>query len=254
MFPYIINQQIKFKKEMKKLFLILLSGSVLLGFTGCLDDGDSASYYEGPAMVTYENQNPMLKLAGETTLSVPGLSDTLKTGDCLWSYFSTENNIVSGLAYQKLGVDTVFESSGDMKDDYNDAIKSAAVYEATIDSVLFFVFSQKELSQSDLKSTGITESSPYGNAYTYEIMYNTDSIIQADGKEIPKLYIKSKKINASSSSLKSRFAFNMNEFVSKYSDSETGQVPLYLHFKIGTDSEGNDVYQKFQNYPIKWKP
>ncbi len=253
-------------KNLLTLFLFCLSVFCL---TSCLDDDKPIYYYANePAIVISENGQYFLETAGNI-FSAPGLSDTLKAGDCLWTFFTVDMNNqpdskypqVTNLSYQKLENSIVRGVSGDMQDDYNNYIYMAALYKSYIDSTLFFDFLQNESvsfceTTDGLKSTDVMPLMPYGNAYTYEILYNTDSTILVNGIAVPKLYIKSKKIAEYSNQFapsRCRFAFNMAEFVSKYVNPTTKTVPLYLHYKINT-LESGDIYMTFQNYPIKWKP
>lgn len=247
---------------MKKLLLIIPLSILTLGFSGCLDNEDPVYYFtDEPAIVVYKNQEPMIKTTWGT-YSTPNLSDTLKPGDCLWTNFildmnnqsDSKNPVISGLNYSKLGLTTINSATGDMKDDYNDSILSAGIYKTAVDSVLFFEFFQKRTSRN---SNSAHESKmlapPFENGFAYKIMYNTDSVIQVNGREIPKLYIKSKR-TAQSSSPNCRFAFDMSEFISKYADLDSKKVSLYLHYKTGISPEGKDIYKAFQTYPVTWIP
>lgn len=250
---------------MKKLFLFFsLLGIIALGFTSCLDDDDKSVYHYSnkPVVVGYEDQTPVLK-TGNDVLLAPGLSDTLKAGDCLWSSFTIDMNDqpdsrllqVSNLLYYKLGKSAIKEVSGTMEDDYTSLIKTAVIYKVDIDSILFFGFTQKK--QEALLGTydaAITDETSFGNGFDYEIMYNTDSVVTVSGREIPKLYIKSKQILTSGSvPLNCHFAFDMREFAKKYTDSSTKKIPLYLHYKVGVTEDGEDIYKAFENYPINWE-
>ncbi len=253
---------------MKRLLLIISLSALTLGFSGCLglDDGESVYYFTNePAIVSYESQSPMIKTM-YGMYSTPYLSDTLKAGNCLWTNFildmngqsDAKNPVISGLEYYKLGLDMINAISGNMEDDYNDFIFSAGVYKAGIDSVLFFEFTHPLTTDIngfpiDMNTIDIN-TIPFKNEYTYEIMYNTDSVIQANGQEIPKLYIKSKKLTKQIPLSRCRFAFDMAEFILKYADSDSKKVPLYFHYKTGTTPEGKDIYKSFQTYPVVWNP
>ncbi len=245
---------------MKNFLLSLLCLSIFV-LTGCSDDDEPVYYYQNvPAIVKYQNQQPYLETPGNL-FAASGLSDTLKSGDCLWSSFVVDMNgqpnpnvpQVSSLYYRKLGKDSVRAATGNMLDDYNSFITEAVLYTSYVDSVLFFEFYISGMTDNVPVNRVEYPSSPN---YAFEIMYNTDSMMVVNGMNIPKLYIKAKQLSTQApTSVRYRFAFDMAEFVTKYADTATKSVPLYLHYKTGTTGTSDgDIYKSFKTYPVNWKP
>ena len=229
---------------MKKFWLYYLVCLTAITFVSCSKSEPERHYIDEPAVVTLKGTDTVLRIA-DGILHAPGQLKGLSLGDCLMAYFSVNfdkqpvanQTQVRDLNYIKVERSPVRIISGTMQSEFNDSIKIAAMYSRPFDSILFFVFEHKE------------------GAYEHEIICNTDSIeTRVDGIDIPKLYIRTRKlVTTESSRKKSNFAFDMSAFVKKYVNSDTKEVNLYLQYRTGT-KQGVDVYQKFKNYPLRWKP
>ena len=233
---------------MKKFIVSTVLCTSLFGFIGCMKDNDSVLYlYDEPAIAEYAGNKPMIRTAFGRYY-VPNLSDTIHSGDCLWINctidFEKQSNSTDTLAtdftYRKIGKSSVKIQSGDMVDDYSESMVSAAIYNRTIGNTLFFVFMQK---------------APKNQIFDYEIICNTDSLIENDGKEYPALYLKSKKVNAPGGEpmdIITQFGFDMTRFASNpaYKNNKN-EIPLYLYYKTGTKDE-KEIYEAFKTYPVLW--
>ena len=190
----------------------------------------------------HENSDTALKTAwGIFHLS--GLSDTIKHGDCLWTNFTVDTDkqpvknrtYLHDLTYKKIGMSPVRTTSGNMYDEFNDSIKYAELYVHHIDKIIFFGFEQKGES----------------GKYEYELICNTDSLVNFAEQNVPKLYLKSKK-TGSSGPKKQHYGFDMTAFVNEYIDKNSNTVRLYLYYKSGSVAQGKDIYTSFKNSPIYW--
>ena len=238
---------------MKKLFGLIVLCASLFGFVSCLDDNSDSvwTFYNEPVIVQYVGEKAMLQTS-YGRFSVPYLSDTIKSGDYLWADFivnfdnqpNTSDTIATNLKYVKIrdheDDNSVIIKSGDMTDDYNDSISTAVLYKNIIGNVLFFGFEQK---------------APKGQTYKYEIICNTDSLIEKDNKKWPVLYIKSMKTNQPSgnpTTIISHFGFDMSEFVSNYKEDSNNKLSLYIKYQNRTKND-TDFYKSFQTFPIIWQ-
>ncbi|MDR3340984.1 MAG: hypothetical protein LBT25_13035 [Candidatus Symbiothrix sp.] len=234
---------------------------LVMGFTSCLNEEDANNivyFYDEPAMFVPDGEKPFIYTAYET-FYVPDLVDntTLKEGDLLWTSFIVDTSKPSvqhadskyyatiGFKYKTVDSASVVvpEASAEfetyLSDDYSETFHSAVLYRSSIDKILFFGFKQEEKSD---------------DTYIYELVMNPKI---EDSNGYPSLYIRAKK---SETELASQwkdeiiFAFQMGEFVNYYKDnvSHTGPVKFNLKYKIGTDSEGKDVYRGFMSNPLSW--
>ena len=237
---------------MKNLLGLIVLCAFLLGFVSCLDDKNDSvwTFYNEPAIVQYVGEKAMLKTS-YGRFSVPNLSDTIKSGDYLWADFivnfdkqpNKTDTTATNLRYVKIrdheDDNAVIIKSGDMTDAYDDSISIAVLYRNIIGNVLFFGFEQN---------------APKGQTYKYEIICNTDSIIEKDNREWPILYIRSMKTNqptGNPTTVTSHFGFDMSEFVSKYKE-DNSKLSLFIKYKNKT-KDGADFYKSFQTFPITWQ-
>jgi hypothetical protein len=216
---------------------------VSTAFVSCLKNEPAVySFSDEPAIVAIKGSDTLLKTFDGAFLA-HGLTPNLRNGDCLVANFivdmgkqPVENRIqLHNLTYKMAGRNSVHIASGDMQDEYTDAIAKASVYVRYVDSVLFFILEQE------------------AGAYKYEIICNTDSIEKHGGRDIPKLYIRSAKTGTSDAKI-NYSAFDMTAFVRQYADPATKKVPLFLNYKTGNSQDGKDIYRKFDNYPLLWEP
>ena len=214
---------------------------VSTAFVSCLKNEPAVySFSDEPAIIAVKGSDTLLKTF-DGAFHAHGLSPNLRNGDCLLANFVIDmgkqpvaNQIqLHSLTYKQMMKNFVRIASGEMQDEYEDAIVKASVYIRYVDSVLFFLFEQQ------------------AGAYKYEIICNTDSIEKHGGRDIPKLYIRSAQTGASDAKI-NYSAFDMAAFVKQYSDPGTKKTPLFLNYKTGNSADGKDIYRKFDNYPLLW--
>lgn len=229
---------------MKKFRLFYLFCAVSTAFISCSSDEPVYHYIDEPAIVALKGSDTVLHVA-DGILHVPGQLKDVSPGDCLIAYFTVDlgkqpvanQTQAQNLNYEKIGKSSIRTISGQMQSEFNDSITLASMYSRAFDSTLFFIFEHK------------------GGAYEYEIICNRDSIeTRINGMDVPKLYLRAKKTGTSDSNRKkTRFAFDMAEFVKNYATPNDKEVNLFLQYKTGT-KQNKDVYKKFINYPLRWRP
>jgi|GEM_PF-2633619 len=252
-----LTKELKIKNVMKKLFVIPFLFILLFGAVSCLDDSEPIFYFsDEPAMVENLGATPIIKTPHGKFI-VPGLAEeALNEGNLLWTSFYVDMNkqanedslVVAGFRYTNVNKEKV-ELPEDvevfnefLKDDYSAPFQSAELYSLYIDHYLFFGFYHHNTTQK----------------YSYEIIGNPE--IEGSG-EYPTLYIRAKKDSVSEDSStadkKGRIiaAFDMAKFLDKYG-KEIGEgkksVKFNLKYKVGTDTDGKDIYREFLSNPISW--
>jgi len=251
-------------KNSLKIFGVLFI--LLFQFTSCLDNDDRKLvyyFYDEPVVVNQMGEYPFVRNQS-VLFYVPGLVNnmSLKEGDLLWASFIVDSdnqeqpdlssNIKSYTArsFQYKTIDSTkviipadaaeFESY--LSDDYSAPIESSVLYGYNIDSLWFFGFMQRDR--------------PNQLSYAYELILNPE----IESGNYPTLYIRSKQVNASTEyQAKDRlnrrvFAFDVADFVNYYREkiSSTDVIQFNLKYKIGTDSNGKDIYKEFMSNPISW--
>jgi len=246
---------------MKKLLAIpVLLTALSLGFVSCLDDDDKTTYYfyDEPAVVQSLSDNQaIIRTAYGKFFVSEAENSKLEKGDLLWTSFTVDMNkqlskdTLTAIGFKYDNIDSTkvtipankeeFESY--LADSYSDSIDLAVLYKTYIDSLLFFKFTQKEISNQ---------------VREYELVLNP--IIENSNK-YPTLYIRAKTTAISSTGNQSNdekeetiFAFDMTEFIDYYRKniSEKTLVTFNLKYKVGENKEGGDIYKEFISNPIPW--
>jgi len=240
---------------------------LLFQLTGCFNYDDDRRplyyFYDEPVVVSQIGTYPFVRNESYS-FYVPGLAGktTLKEGNILWTSFVVDlddkdyPSVLSTFGYTarrfiyevvdsaKLIIPTdteEFESY--LSDDYSESIELSVLYKYVIDSLWFFGFKHKEISNQV--------------RYSYELILNPEI---EKNSNYPTLYIRSKKVdapagcNARDNLQRNIFAFDVKEFVNYYKESvsSTGQIRFNLKYKIGVDLEGKDIYRDFTSNPIPW--
>lgn len=232
---------LKMKKTINLLFLL----SLAFVFNGCLDDDDYILYaVDEPAIVRYANDKPMLQTAAGRFYA-PGLNKELIEGDYLWTSFSVNfddqpsktDTILSNLYYKKIGGSPAIVKGGEMTDEYTANITSSLLYFSIVENVLFFEF---------------TQSAKEGQTIKFEMICNSDSIRNENGKTIYTFFLRSRITGngtGSEKEIKTNYGFDMNEFIAGYKGKE---LIFDLKYKNKTNADGTDSYKSFQSNPITW--
>jgi hypothetical protein len=244
---------------MKKASKISVLLFVLIAvFSACINDHDEPvfSIYDEPAVVESVGAQPVIRTA-YGKYSVPALANaSVGAGDLLWVAFIVDMNnqpsrdLLTAQSFRYEAIDSTnvtipadsTEFVSFLSDSYSDSIAEAVMYNTYIDSMLFF---------------GFRQAAPENGTFDYEMVCNPDL---EDGKNIPTLYIRTKKINAVRLAAPSHvrrntvFGFRMSEYVQYYRKhvSGSGPVRFNLKYKIGTGRDGKDVYREFRSNPLSW--
>ena len=232
------------KRQIK---LVAICAVLVGGLVSCLDDKEPIWYfYDEPALVKFEDNIPIIKTThGDVRLA--SLSDTLKSGDYLWTSFTVDlgnqpyadETLATNFNYKKIGVNTVKFATGEMDDDYTDVINVSSLYQRRIGNTLFFNFEHDAAREQQ---------------YDYEIICNTDSLnTSSDGQEVPTLYLRSKKTHVISGrnnvTVVHHFGFDMTQYIEKYKINDKNTVELYIKY-LHEKKDGKDVYKSFKTKPI----
>ena len=247
---------------MKKLFKFSVLSVLALGFAACNLDDDNGrrvySIYDEPAVVESVGELPTIRTA-YGKFSVPSLanSTSVAEGSLLWVAFvfdmntQSDDKLYAAQNFKYFAIDSAkvalpadaaeFETY--LSDSYSDSIELAMLYNTYIDSMLFFKFTQKAAENQ---------------RFDYELVCNPD--MERDAQNIPTLYIRTKKVDgsttrASGSSQEAHtiFGIEMTDYIAQYKVKFAGEVKFNLKYKIGTDKDGKDVYRPFKSNPITWR-
>jgi hypothetical protein len=230
-------------------------------FVACAkEESDRIVYfYDEPVVVETLDENSFIR-SPHGNFVVPSLNSAdVKKGDLLWTVFQINLDSKDryplyndGPAYYKtIGfkysiVDSsqviipadASEFQSYLDDDYKAFIDQALLYSDYLDSLLFF---------------GLIREKTENVLLDFEMILNPE-IESRNG--YPTLYIRSKKIeiltrNSSYAGQETIFAFDMADFIKKYSNKN--RVGFNLKYKTGVDEDGKDVYREFISNPIIWE-
>ncbi len=235
---------------MKKIINVL--ALVMVGMLASCNTDPGPDYYNNvPAIVHYDNSQQLFIKTSYGLFAAPELAGKyFIEGQCLWTSFIVDpdnqpsEGITTASSMQYIEVDhTAAEKVESLIDSYMDPIDDAVLYALTVGNTLFF---------------GFEHQAPKGQIYDYEIIFNEEKVIDEDGVKTPILYIKALKRNVPSettiTTVGEFYAFDMTVLLDymKAQNPTIGKIKLYLEYKTGVDTEGNDVYKKFHDYPVTW--
>jgi len=235
---------------------------LLFQFTGCLNYDDNKNpvyyFYDEPVVVTYTGDF-LLVNNQSYSFYVSGLTDntSLKEGNLLWTsftvdieeqpptVFSVHYYTARHFRYQTVDSarviipENVEEFQSYLADDYSEPIELSLLHKYIIDRLWFFSFKHRDHSN-----------------HIYELILNPE----LEDSIYPTLYIRSKKVNTSNEQQakdhlnREVFAFDVTDFApyNKEKNSSSDVIRFNLKYKVGVDSEGNDIYRGFSSNPITW--